>query len=337
MKIALCTTTINVPHVLKLYRACGPDVKFFVALDKKSASIPVETDPELPANCMWFTPGSQEGWKCSSLIGWNSIQRRNIAFLEALAWGADVIVSIDDDNIPLDAAYFNNHQNAFQPFHGVMASNVNEEHNWFDVGSLLTPPSKHRGYPHNLSRPRAVTHAVGAKVGVNAGICLGDPDIDASTRIAVAPDVQQTSLLLQAGLLVNPHTWTVFNSQNTAVLRELIPAWGMIPFTGRMDDIYASLICQRVMRERNLHVRFGKPFVYQQRNEHNLVKDLRGEIDGYENVARLADLLDHIVLAGKSVIDDCRAIWSMLNHVDWMAPRAVSAMMAYIDDAETAL
>jgi len=106
------------------------------------------------------------------------------------------------------------------------------------------------------------------------------------------------------------------------VLRELIPAWGMIPFVGRMDDIYASLICQRVMRERDMRVHFGKPFVWQQRNDHNLVKDLRGEIDGYENVAKLADLLDHVQLAGKSVLADTRRIWETLNHADWMPGRS---------------
>jgi hypothetical protein len=64
-------------------------------------------------------------------------------------------------------------------------------------------------------------------------------------------------------------------SPNTAVIRELIPAWFMMPGVGRHDDIYASLIVQRVARERNLHVHFGPPFTYQQRNKHDLIKDLR--------------------------------------------------------------
>ena len=38
----------------------------------------------------------------SEAIGWNSIQRRNIGFIEALKKGATVIASVDDDNIPLD-------------------------------------------------------------------------------------------------------------------------------------------------------------------------------------------------------------------------------------------
>ena len=330
MRVALCTTTINIPHVLKLYRACGPDVRFFVAGDQKT---PFEAGQLLrDVGNAWLCTGEQ--YKCSELIGWNSIQRRNIAFLEALKWGADMIVSVDDDNAPIDDGYFHSFRRALGgPHRGIMSNNVD---NWFDVGTLLQPRAKHRGFPSSIKAVNKFTHVVDVKAGVAAGICLGDPDIDAVTRLALAPEVHQVSQLLEAGIVVNPHTWTVFNSQNTAVLRDLVPAWGMIPFVGRMDDIYASLICQRVMRERNLHVRFGHPFVWQQRNDHNLVKDLRGEIDGYENVERLADVLDHITLLGKSVIDDCRRIWGTLNHVDYIPGRSVQAMSAYLDDCEAA-
>ena len=38
----------------------------------------------------------------SDAIGWNSIQRRNIGLLYAYEQGADVIATVDDDNIPYD-------------------------------------------------------------------------------------------------------------------------------------------------------------------------------------------------------------------------------------------
>lgn len=328
MRVALCTTTINIPHVLKLYRACDPDVKIFIALDDKT---PIDDLAALEITNFHAMRG--EDWKCSPLIGWNSIQRRNIAFLEALKWGAEVIVSIDDDNIPLGAGFTQRHSENLGLFNGLM---VHNESRWFDVGSLLSPPAKHRGFPANI-KPRNSFYAQVAHVGVNAGACLGDPDVDAVTRIALAPDVHQVSQLLDVGVVVSDRTWTVFNSQNTSIFSSLIPAWGMIPFVGRMDDIYASLIVQRVMRERASCVRFGRPYAFQQRNEHNLIKDLRGELDGYENVTKLATLLDNLQLAGQSVIADCRRIWETLNHADWMPGRSVSAMMAYIDDCEAVL
>ena len=36
-KIALITTTINVPEVLALYRQCDQEVRFFVAGDQKTS------------------------------------------------------------------------------------------------------------------------------------------------------------------------------------------------------------------------------------------------------------------------------------------------------------
>src|ERR1700758_1270639 len=100
MKVALVTTTIFVPHVLRLYRRCDPDVRFFIAGDWKT---PLEANTlagEIK-NAWVIYPEMQREWKCSELIGWNCIQRRNIATLEALKWGADIIVFVDDDNIPV--------------------------------------------------------------------------------------------------------------------------------------------------------------------------------------------------------------------------------------------
>lgn len=332
MKIALCTTTINDPKVLKVYRDLDAAPRIFVAGDLKTPPAAHETVHGL-RDAVVITTEQSKPWRCSDLIGWNSIQRRNIAFLEALKWGADVIASIDDDNIPLRDGYCADHAFNLKGLHSGIAA-VGD---WFDVGTLLQPAAKHRGFPHNMRRSSGFSHKSNAKVGVSAGICLGDPDIDAVTRMAMAPEVHQVSQILENGLLVDNHTWTVFNSQNTAIRRELVPAWGMIPFTGRMDDIYASLIVQRVMRERDMHVHFGLPFVWQSRNQHNLVKDLLGEIEGYENVVRLADVLDHLVLTGKTVIDDCRRIWETLSHVDWIPGRSVAAMVAYLNDCESVL
>lgn len=353
MKTALITTTINVPTVLELYRQHGPDVSFFVTGDKKTPQAAYDFCDAIP-NCVAGRPTSQIGWKCSELIGWNSIQRRNIALLEAVKWGADIIVSIDDDNIPLSAvpnvdyrSYFNQFRAALGSnyhdgrFNGIKVSGLN---GWFDVGKLLDPVAPHRGFPiaHGNDLWRA-DHVTNAKVGVAAGICLGDPDISAVTRIVNAPTVHRVSQLLESGIVVDPSTWTVFNSQNTAFIRELAPAFFMLPFCGRYDDIYASLIMQRVMRERGLHVHFGKPFVWQQRNQHNLVRDLRGEIDGMEKIEKLAKYLQFTSFNSddNSIIYRLRAIWHGFNRdpnsYDLVPPQTIEAALAFLDDMEGVL
>jgi hypothetical protein len=335
MKIALCTTTINVPHALRLLRKCSADVRFFVAGDRKTPKEAYELVLSLDENTAVCLPESGHKWKCSKAIGWDTIARRNIAFLEALKWDADVIYSWDDDNLPIGTDHFESIEAALgYPFSGIKLSGTG---GWFDPGVVLRPAVRHRGFPYNMPLGKMASPVVDARVGVAAGLVIGDPDIDASTRIEHKPDIGQVHIFGEVGFVVDPHAWTVFNSQNTAMLRELVPAWFLMPNVGRHDDIFASLIVQRVARERNLHVHFGPPFTYQERNEHNLIKDLRAEIDGMENVEKLAKLLDSLILPGRSVIEDTCVIYSALRYCDFLPIESVNAALLWIEDCEAVL
>jgi len=312
MKTALITTTINVPHVLKLYRAlAGEWVKFFVAGDLKTPPEAEEFCRSLGALVSYLSPEAQKAlnYKCSEILGWNTIARRNIALLEALKWGADIIVTIDDDNIPINSNYFYHFERIFAGrFHGLQAFG-----NWFDVGDLLVPKAPHRGFPHDKHESLNFAPVTNVKIGVAAGICLGDPDIGAVERIANHPIVHGVSEVLQAGIVVEPGTWTVFNSQNTAFTRELAPCFLMCPQFERYDDIFASLIAQRVMRDRGQCVHFGHPFVWQQRNQHDLVDDLRAELFGMDSIDVVSYVLDKTLLPAGSVLEQVRYIYSCLG------------------------
>ena len=331
MKTALITTTINVPHVLQLYRKLGLGVKFFVAVDEKTPKAAVTFCQHEVADTHVVSIEQQQEYKCSALIGWNCIMRRNLATLEALKWGADYIVSIDDDNIPL-GGYFGEMFEALTFTRGIQASSWSD---WFDVGTLLDPVSSHRGFPSAKKSESVFSSVVDARVGVAAGICLGDPDIDATTRMVNAPNVHHVSELLRTGIVVKQHCKTVFNSQNTAFIRELAPAFFMFPGVGRYDDIFASLVMQRIMRERGLYVHFGQPFVWQQRNPHNLAKDLKAEIWGMEHVVEFADALDGAVLSENgSVIEHMRAILKHVSDPQILPAQAIMAAEAWCNDCE---
>lgn len=353
MKTALITTTINVPKVLALYRKLGPDVAFFVAADEKTPLEAYAFCADIP-DCEIYSPDRQRelGYECSALIGWNCVQRRNIALLEAVKAGADVIVTIDDDNVAVGHSgvggpffwFFQRVLNAISEeyrFSGLKASSPT---GWFDPGCLLVPPTKHRGFPISIKSDPVFEPVTNAKIGVAAGLCLGDPDIDAVTRIANAPIIHSVSELGRAGVVVDPACQTVFNSQNTTFLRELAPAMFMMPGVGRYDDIYASLITQRVMRERDLHVHFGQPFIWQQRNKHNLLNDLRVEIDGMERIERFAKYLGSVMLPfakDAPIIDLVRYLYNgfdeLPNSYGLLPPAAIEAALAFLDDMEKVL
>jgi hypothetical protein len=344
MKIALCTTTIHVPHALKLLRKCSEDVRFFVALDEKSPFAAIASwdgresrDPvrvTTMTNTEWLAPSHQKKWKCSEAIGWNTLARRNIAFLEALKWGADVIYSWDNDNLPTNWLHFSNLKKVLaHPFDGIKVTNTDS--NWFDPGSLLIPATRQRGIPWNHRNANWAEPVTDAKVGVVSGLIFGDPDCDASTRIEKSPDIGALHVLGQVGVVVDPNTWTIFNSQNTALLRELMPAFFLMPGVGRHDDVFGSLIVQRVMRERGYHVHLGAPFCYQARNPHNLVTDLRAEIDGMERVTEIANALDAFrLMPGASVVEHTRALYIYLASLCLIPDAGFAAAMAWLEDCE---
>jgi hypothetical protein len=322
VKIALATTTIHIPHALKLMRKCSADVRFFVAIDEKT--------PEDAGNfCAYDVDNTQvvyldaeQRWKCGKAIGRNTLAKRNLAFLEALAWGADIIYSWDTDNIPVSPNHFDLIEKVLSTrFDGLLGSSKT---GWFDAGHMLNPWARHRGIPYN-------------NVAAHEYNIATNPDIDATLRMEKAPEIHTISKLGEMGVIVDVNTHTVFNTQNVAMLRDLVPSWFLMPGVGRYDDLYASLIVQRVVRERGLHVHFGQPLVWQQRHEHNLHVDLKAEISGMENIVALADLLDSIILPGKSVIADTRIIYEVLGSCPFIPEQAVKAALLWLEDCEGVL
>ena len=344
MKVGLVTTTINSPVVLALYRKHDenlqarllvPETKFFVAGDERTPLEAYQLCAAVPG-CEIYSPDRQRelGYECSAFIPFNSIQRRNIALLEAIRWGADIVVYIDDDNACLGDYFYDVRIKLLNYFAGLKASSLS---GWFDPGCLLVPQTKHRGFPIGIKPDPVFESVTDARIGVAAGLCLGDPDVDAVTRIATAPIIHSVSELGRAGVVVDPNCKTVFNSQNTAFIRELAPAMFMMPGIGRYDDIYASLICQRVMREQGLHVHFGQPFVWQQRNQHNLCNDLRAEIDGMDGVQKFGEFLDACILPHQSVIDNCRHLYTAIGELAFVPDESAVAALAFLSDIEKLL
>ncbi|HLP78744.1 MAG TPA: hypothetical protein VK327_17715, partial [Candidatus Paceibacterota bacterium] len=152
-KIALITTTIFVPKVLERFRQLGPDASIIVAGDKKTPHAETRRFVESLGKAVYLSDADQTemGYECSEIIGWNKIMRRNLALLEAIRQRPDIIISIDDDNLPLGDDYFGEMQSILgRPYSGIMASSPD---NWFNIGSLLSPVIWHRGFSYEHRRP----------------------------------------------------------------------------------------------------------------------------------------------------------------------------------------
>ena len=340
MKLALITTTIYVPHALSLYRELDKEVMFFIAGDRKTPHDEVRSFVSTLGNAVYYSDTDQEklGYRSSELIGWNRIMRRNIALLEAIKYGADIIVTIDDDNIPLDRSYFTDFVRVLtQPFSGLQ---VTSDDGWFNIGEYMIPPIYHRGFPYDkrhVKHTYTLRHVQGAKIGVAAGLWFGDPDIDAMERITNRPEVYQVAEVVQRGLCVAPSVLAPTNSQNTAYVAELAPLFMVWTGVGRYDDIWASYLAQRIMHTLDYHVHYGPPFTWQERNPHNLWQNLRDEILGMEYTTRFCEGLLAADLAEGTVLEKLERMYEYLKSKDYLPPIVYELGKAWCEDIRSIL
>lgn len=277
MKRFIATTTIHAPtKALKLFQAM-PEWELVVAGDRKTPQ-PFTLD-----RGTYLSPEAQEKMdrELSDAIGWNCIQRRNFAVLWAYEQGADIIAVVDDDNIPLEgwgqdlllgrSVEANFYEVADPAFDPVGATNHRALwHRGFPLQWLST-----RDYSKRSRKPWTAQ--------VQADFWNGDPDVDAFCRMEHRPECEFDD---QAFPIAADKPGP-FNSQNTFLARAVIPDYFLFPHVGRMDDIWAAYYVQA----KGHRVIWGKASVYQDRNVHDLTKDMKAEYLGYEHNPKLIEAL----------------------------------------------
>jgi hypothetical protein len=269
MKKVIVTTTINAPtKAIHKFQAME-DWDLVVIGDLKTP-----TDYHLERG-VYMNPVSQEQYDkaLSDAIGWNCIQRRNFGLLIAHDMKADVVAVVDDDNIPL-AGWGEN----------LLIGNETEVNFYetdlpaFDpIGATNHPQLWHRGYPLQLLPKRDYSKKSRkiVRADIQADFWNGDPDIDAICRMEHAPECNFDS----AKFPIASNKLSPFNSQNTFLSGKVLKDYFLYPHIGRMDDIWASYYVEA----KGCRVVYGKASVFQDRNVHDLVRDMKQEYLGYEN------------------------------------------------------
>jgi hypothetical protein len=314
-RVALVTTTIRVPRCLEAYLANaeryghGACVCVIVVGDRKTPSETGDFLKELgrrfPSRITYLDLAAQEQllrrWPALDIVlRYDCIQRRNVGFLQAALDGADVVIAFDDDNFVTDEDYIGAHLAVGRE---VRVPVVRHASGWWNVCQRLVcdPPRRvyHRGYPKSRQDWKAAGHEIekrGVRAVVNAGLWLNHPDVDATTNIEEPVHVvgmdpvagHQTCALAQG-------TWCPFNSQNTAFDIAVLPAMYLVVMhdllrgyrIDRFDDIWMSYLVRAVADQLGDYVLYGPPLVTQDRNPHNLLRDLTGELPGYLLTERL--------------------------------------------------
>lgn len=271
MKKFIVTTTINSPTKATRKFAGFEDWQLIVVGDLKTPHEEYEA-----LDCIYLHPEEQESrYKAlSDAIGWRCIPRRNLGFVHAYMLGADIMATVDDDNIPYDDWG----QNLYVG-QEVDVDLWEAKNGYFDPLSVTNRSELwHRGYPCEHIATKNQVDYLGKekrKVMVQADLWDGDPDIDAICRLSMQPVVKFDHYSPYGSKQLSP-----FNSQNTFVAREAIPKYMVIPHVGRMDDIWGAYALQQHFPQ---SVIYNRASVYQERNEQDLVKNLEDEVIGYRN------------------------------------------------------
>lgn len=90
------------------------------------------------------------------------------------------------------------------------------------------------------------------------------------------------------------------------------------------------------MRDRGYVAHFGSPLVWQQRNAHDLLKDLEAEMWGSKHILQFADWLNGFTFTGKEAVTDCLRVM-FTNLPPWMPKGVQELALAWCSDVESVL
>lgn len=312
------------------------DVEFIVIGDKKTKQelseqfVLYQKEQGFPGRYYSAEQQTELSLKIVSVLPFNHYTRKNIGYLLAIKNGTEMIIETDDDNYPQSNYHFTFNRN--------IVGNVVSEEGWVNTYRYFTP--EHiwpRGFPLDL-----VTKEIpklGESKSVNSPIqqylANKNPDVDAVYRLVINKELD--FLELRQNVILDQFVWCPFNSQNTVWFKEVFPLL-YLPSTCsfRMTDIFRSYVAQRILWTINAHLSFGNATVYQDRNEHSLIKDFQDEISGYLNDKKIIEYLSNVELKNgrENIAENLLRCYRVLVEKNILQKEELSIVDAWIEDLQ---
>lgn len=321
----IVVTTIQYPTDAVKKLSNLKDWKLVVVGDKKTPK-----DWELP-NCIYLSPEKQLelGYHSATVLPWNHYSRKNIGYLYAIQHGAKVIYETDDDNFLYNVIPITKSTEVKQE----IRNNYNRAINIY--ACFGCPDTWPRGFPlDQLTQKEPLTYvkSKSCTIGVQQSLVDKDPDVDAIFRLTHGKEFYFPQ---KPPCIINLHNYCPYNSQNT--LSHSDAFWGLyIPSTVsfRSCDIWRGYITQRLMRNANLSLCFTSPTAYQERNEHNLIKDFADEWECYTKVGKLLEALDTWKSSTLSLDFQMKNLFEELITKGFLKEKEIAILEAWILDLE---
>ena len=187
-----------------------------------------------------------------------------------------------------------------------------------------------RGLPLELIREKLrVTSALqNCKVGIWQGLADGDPDVDAIYRLVFGKSCifnQRAPVVLTNGLLCP------FNSQNTAIRRELFPLLYLPAHVSfRFTDILRGLVAQPIMWSHGYSLGFTSSTVLQDRNPHDYMKDFVSEIPMYMEASRIIDSVRGSISTSASLAENLISAYRSLVKAHILSDQEIRILEAWL-------
>jgi hypothetical protein len=329
-KTALIVTSIASPNAVlrKLAEGCLEQGIDFIVIGDLSS--PPEFKLE---GCRFYGLAEQRetGLSFALTCPTRHYARKNIGYLLALRAGASVIIETDDDNFPNPE--FWHERSRRQSVKAISKAGWVNVYRYFTEAGIWP-----RGLPLDRIRTELPPFESLAQKDVDCPIQQGladeNPDVDAIYRLAL-PLPQ--SFRKDRRVALCDGSWSPFNSQNTAWWRDAFPLLYLPAYCSfRMTDIWRSFIAQRISWANNWGVLYHEPTVWQERNEHNLMRDFRDEVPGYLNNSAIAEALDKLSLppGADKINDNLLSCYEELIRMELVGRDELDLVEAWIADLE---
>ena len=319
-KFIVITSIFHPTAAIEAFSAL-PDYQLVVVGDKKT---PAGWNYK---NCIYLDVNEQLALApdFANSIPYNHYVRKMIGYVYAMRQGADIIIDTDDDNIPFSDW-------SFPSFEGEYRCSKNDL-GWVNIYHHFSDqPIWPRGLPlRNINDSRdklqwQEQHAT-QKIGIWQGLADEDPDVDAIYRLTSnTPCVFQKKdpVVLEQG------TASPFNSQNTAIRKELFPLLFLPSFvTFRFTDILRGIIAQPVLWKHGYRLGFTEATVVQKRNEHDYFKDFESEVPMYLHTEKSLEAVAG-VMHGSSVIDNLHNAYEALLKIGVVEDRELVVLNEWL-------
>ena len=329
-KTALIVTSIAAPNAVlqTLARGCGENGFEFIVIGDEASPSSFELE-----HCRFYSLQEQRelGFRFALKCPTRHYARKNVGYLAAMRGGASVIIETDDDNIP--------EQEFWQERRRRQSASALSNGGWVNVYRYFTDANIWpRGLP--LDRIQSAIPAFESLAQeevdcpIQQGLANENPDVDAIYRLAL-PLPQ--SFKKDRRVALRSGSWSPFNSQNTTWWRDAFPLLYLPAYCSfRMTDIWRSFIAQRIAWANDWAILYHEPTVWQERNEHNLMRDFRDEVPGYLNNSAICEALDNLSLQpGRAHLNDnLRVCYEQLVSMKLLGQQELELLEAWLDDLE---